>query len=261
MAKEQWDVRSNLKNKPNAQGTLFSGGAAQMNPEKRYKKGYTPERMRDVEKNTVVEGWQTGNLGQYKTTRHDVLQTLARSTAPASDMHGLGIRVEHPEVAKADGIAGDYLKGGGHNGHARIALGSVHDSTVIHELGHHVSAQQFPEYHETNTPYDRGHEEGFADAYADKHFVEHPQAKKLMLDDSRRGTLEYAPNRLQTRDHTGTPRPEEFSAGYNAMRPEHTRVPNTADHDTEDYERRLDEHYRPTLPGMPAVPYPKPRER
>ncbi|WP_020142363.1 hypothetical protein [Terracoccus sp. 273MFTsu3.1] len=253
---EQWNLQTNLKPKPNAQGTLFSGGKSQIPAEKRYPRGYTPERMRAVQSATMVEGAQISpNVGPYMATRHDVLSNLARSSAPVEDMRKLHVQVgsltESQEMAE-QGKAGDYRSGGGGWGRARVALNQIHGDTVIHELGHHVSHTQGTEHSEYALPSQRGREEGFADAYADKHFNPHPSAKKLMLDDDRRGTLPYLPSDRQASTRFAK---EHFASGYNAMRPMEGRVPNGADESMARTAARARQEIHmdrnvPTLPGL-----------
>lgn len=43
-----WVMQTRVKDKPNAQGTLFSGGQSQIPDDKRYFKGYNPERSRQL---------------------------------------------------------------------------------------------------------------------------------------------------------------------------------------------------------------------
>ena len=257
-----WNLQTNLKNKPNAQGTLFSGGASQIPAEKRYPRGYTPERMRAVEQSTIVEGMQTGHLGQYRTTRQGILDNLARSSAPLKDIEGFHVSVANPdqsEVMSKMGVGGEYRKQSGFWGSATIHMSRVDGPTVIHELGHHASAKDRTWHATYGTPRQRGEEEGFADHYADEHFRTHPEADKRMLDDQRRGRANYDPQRRQYTSADGTERYTHFRDGYDYQRPHEGRVPNDTDV-REDRARALSQgrldsmldrrKNRPYLPGL-----------
>lgn len=250
-----WNLQTNLKNKPNAQGTLFSGGKDQIPDEKRYPQGYTPARMRAVAGTAMVEGAQMQSVGGYMKTRHDALRTLARSTAPVEDMKKFRLQVgneaETAEMHEKE-KTGDYRKGDNGWGNARVSLEHAHGSTVIHELGHHVSHTQGTEHSEYALPSQRGREEGFADSYADKHYVPHPQADKKGIGDLRTGLRNYQPSDRQASTRFAK---EHFASGYNALRPMETRVPSAFDAMTARLGARAAEESRverntPALPGL-----------
>jgi hypothetical protein len=221
---EDWNLQTNLKPKPNAQGTLFSGGKSQIPAEKRYPRGYTPERMAEVV-NTVQfpdsKGYNRETPRDY-LQRAQAIQNVARSTIPTSEMEGLTVKVLP--------MKGSTITGRSEYDHEDKAVKLMqYDSrtdTVVHEIGHHASHLLGTEHSAYNTPRARGEEEGFADAYADKHFREDPQAKAKYLDtwDQRRGVANYTPHPIQTRDSSGKSRAADFTRGYNAMRPMEGRV-------------------------------------
>lgn len=219
---EQWNLQTNLKNKPNAQGTLFSGGKSQIPDEKRYPRGYTPERMADV-KNTVQFPVSRGYAqGRDFFNRAAAMQTVARSTIPTSDMAGLTMSVLPTKGRTLSGNS--YYESSEKT--VKLMQSDATRDTVVHEIGHHVSHTLGTTHSAYDTPRARGEEEGFADTYTDKHFREDPQAKAKSMAkwDQRRGVGNYSPSPLQTRDSSGKSRGADFTRGYNAMRPKEGRV-------------------------------------
>lgn len=249
-----WNYQTNIKNKPNAQGTLFSGGASQIPADRRYPRGYTPERMQAV-KSTVQFPERNYSRGPQRDflNRENAAQTIARSTVPTKDLAGLTVRVLPFKGAIIGGGRGVYEDD---TQTALIAQHASGDQTVVHEIGHHVSHRQSGGVsYGPGTPHDRGREEGFADRYADEHFRPDPAAKKKMLDDPRRGLSNYEPSALQTRDRNGRSRGGDFTKGYNAARPLHTRVPNSDDLARERALKSMDAYLTkqdnaPRLPGL-----------
>jgi hypothetical protein len=240
MAKEQWDVRSNLKNKPNAQGTLFSGGAAQMNPAKRYKKGYTPERQRAVLDNVRVhdlskDAWEP-EANSHRA--REAYETIKRSSVPIEHLNGLRINILSPQTdvlgRLKNGVDGSY-RGNGEYSYPRGEISLSHAArqpTLLHEIGHHASHLDKTPHSAYNTPWDRGSEEGFADRYADEHapkWSTDAGHSDRFADAYRRGYAAYQPQYWQTKDRNGEQRPEHFAAGYAQARPMETRVPNSND--------------------------------
>lgn len=254
MSKDEWDLRPNIKSKPNSQGTLFSGGVSQMPPEKRYKRGYTPDRMQEVT-NAVQfpERNYSHDVQRDFYNRAVVKESIARSTAPATDLQGLTVRVLPHRGAIIGGGRGVYEED---TQTAMIAQHASNDQTVIHEIGHHVSnVRSGGTNYGPGTPADRGREEGFADRYADEHFRADPSAKKKMLDDPRRGLSSYIPSPLQTRDRNGRHRTADFNRGYDRARPMDTRVPSAQDLSEARAVSGMDAFLtkrdnEPTLPGL-----------
>lgn len=254
MSKDDWDLRSNIKDKPNAQGTLFSGGASQIPAEKRYPRGYTPDRMAEVTNTVQFPAVNYSHeMGRDYFNRAKAQENIARSTIPASDLQGLTVKVLPHRghiIGGSDGVYEDDQQ------RAMVMQHAAGTSTVIHEIGHHVShvASGGTNYG-AGTPRERGYEEGFADRYADEHFRPHPQAKKMMLDDSRRGLDNYEPSPLQTRDRNGRHRTVDFHKGYDAARPMESRVPNETDLNHARAIASMDAAMKhrddnPTLPGL-----------
>lgn len=248
-----WNMQTNLKNKPNAQGTLFSGGKAQMDPAKRYPRGYTPERMREVTSTVQFpDDHYSHEVGRDYYNRANAMQNVARSTVPASHLEGLTLKVLPSKGALIGGGAGVYEDD---KRTAKVLQHSSGTATVIHEIGHHVSSKSNADSYGAGTPRERGHEEGFADRYADEHFRLDPSSKKKLLPDSRRGLTNYEPTGLQTRDRNGRQRGGDFTKGYNAARPMHTRVPNETDLGNARAVAGMNAHLQrqdaaPTLPGL-----------
>lgn len=250
---EHWNLQSNIKAKNGSQGTLFSGGKSQMNPQRRWPRGYTPERQKAVHE--AVDVWHSkfapdGDVDdpQENTpqTRH-VFETLKRSSAPVSDMKGLSIEVTNPRL---DALGGDrtlYSTTGYYNGNpegwlprGRMTLSEeAKGPTIIHELGHHASNLAGKMHNRVRTPRERGQEEGFADSYEDRHAPAYrlapngdiPRAGMKDRFDiaDMRGTADYSAHPEQLRDAYGVSRPEHFAAGYAQARPMEGRRPNRED--------------------------------
>ena len=283
MAKEQWDLRSNVKNKPNAQGTLFSGGAAQMNPEKRYKKGYTPERQHAV--GEALRGW---GVNDYRTPEYDLprdqhdyrpdlgphalaaLETLKKSSIPPEHLKNLRINVvdRHDEGSGAiqHGLDEDVL--GEYHAlsrktvmHTTVAPGSVWGKQVPRKVVTHgeinVGHDSGPWtlIHEvghhvsgtTGTPhseYNDAHTRGSEEAFADNYADKH--ATPAMAKKGR-GRENYEPLDDQ---HDG--RPGEFHSGYDLVRgPVGTRPMNHWDrHEAAYQQKQQHAQNNPTLPGL-----------
>jgi hypothetical protein len=111
------------------------------------------------------------------------VETIARSTVPASHLDGLYANYHDSAVtAVGDGRSGDYQKQGRALGLMRIAPGRAASTTTIHEIGHHVSARIDQSEHSAyNTPTTRGAEEGFAENYAETHFRDR-RVKPVQID-------------------------------------------------------------------------------
>lgn len=260
-----WNLQTNIKNKPNAQGTLFSGGKSQMNPAKRYPRGYTPDRQKAVL--SALRGW---GVADYVTSESDlpeddmglgphalrVTEQIKQSSIPPEHLHHLSIKVadrfeDGPiEHHLDDEVAGHYKATPYKSGGERIVHGEAvvaHDTspyTVLHEIGHHVSATANNRHASYDSPHQRGREEGFADAYADKHMT--PVLNNGSRHNWVRGRENYPPGDGQ---HDG--RPDEFHAGYDVTRPYSERIPSKDDHmDQRWLAKKKHEERNPTLPGM-----------
>jgi hypothetical protein len=217
----EYDLRSNIKNKPNAQGTLFSGG--ERTPESRQPRGYSPQRMADVQGyfglstrphvRLHVDGTrEVTNAAQMEQT-HQLAQTIARSTVPldgavrsplspatgkpGSETFGPVMNITQNagheswagSYSQPERVRQDYSNEDSDEVHGVINVrpDSVRNSTVIHELGHH--ADWTGGTMGGNTPPERGRQEAFADNYAQEHGRE-PGYKRLPANDyvTRRST-------------------------------------------------------------------------
>lgn len=171
-------MQPKVKDTPGSQGTLFGGG---------YRsdasfKGYDADRLNAV-RDVVKESIRPASFSQYGfAAHHEVVDTLARSTAPVEHM---GARAEPGRYHQGQlqwvtgqasvhgGALGVYRREGYGDGQPTIALkkGTERTETVIHELGHHVSHVVERTAHSAyDTPERQGHEEGFAEAYAKQHY-------------------------------------------------------------------------------------------
>lgn len=182
---EQFRYEPRIKNKPNAQGTLFQVHPSQRTPQSRQPRGYSRERYDEVGKVTGIlrpaKNPYYGPVDLSKTriyghgpTRNEyaqTLSTLARSTIP----------LEHFEsntphfYAGSDlgyGTAGEYQRGdpGRVPPRLHIATGYSKDTTAIHEMGHHYLHMSGWNSSGNMEPGTRGHDEGFADRYAVEHY-------------------------------------------------------------------------------------------
>lgn len=212
MSKKDWQVGPVLKDKLDSQGTLFRGGT-KYSSDKRYPKGYTPERQAEVADAVVRPSVQnylnkpaetsTGTQSKHFKDRRvtvglnpdypkgyrmesaqptrNLVDNVARSTVPVEHLRGVQFRTSASEAMLGEKVAGHYDKRGDAmtNGDPVIRLkeGADSTSTAIHEIGHHVS-----QAHEGNIhPYDEhgfsGPEEAWADNYAEEHFRD-PKGKQ-----------------------------------------------------------------------------------
>lgn len=192
-----WRYETRMKNKPNSQGTLFSGGTEQRTPESRQPRGYSPERFNEVAQATNLRttNYETGKRvpttypgNEFPTAQ--LLQTYARSTIPVEHFNAPdenGSKVTHyatDDVAKNN--AGEFRSTIGPSYPTQIRVMPKHVSgyTPIHEVGHHVSlnvagtehSKRMKDYGVSDIPANwdtsprmRGMEEGFADNYAQEH--------------------------------------------------------------------------------------------
>lgn len=169
-----WDVRSNIKAKPGSQGTLFQGGSDQMTDAK-WPRGYTPDRLHEVSSamgvsrynKTGEENWETGS------ELRKAVDTVARSTVPAHHMLGVQFLPGYPNLSDND--AGQYREhpqaaGGKYTGAVSLLQGYADRPTVIHEIGHHVSATEKTAHSAYKTTRQRGEEEAYADNYSQQHY-------------------------------------------------------------------------------------------
>lgn len=176
--KQGWDVRTNLGAAPGSQGTLFSGGKSQMS-DARYPRGYTPERQSAVHE-AVQPAYFTAK-DSHKAVA-EIRDTVARSTVPVEHLRGLQFAVARDDEyltteenrAGKHLYAGIHIKSGSPEHPSTIALrpNATRGGTVIHEIGHHVSHGDGNEHsvNYSSASEHGGHEEAFADNYAETHF-------------------------------------------------------------------------------------------
>lgn len=205
---EQFHLASNMKAKPNSQGTLFSANPSQRTPESRQPRGFSPERMTAVKQRLNRKpGHVEASPGMHES-QAQALQTVARSTVPVSALNNLSIgsteyRGRGGVPSGADGVYYDPKMTMNGRGQIAVLPSAAKGFVPIHEIGHHVSQGRY------NTPGEMGHEEGFADAYADEH------ARKPGY----KSRPDPAPGRLQRSWSWPNEKPRDFSNSYMEARP------------------------------------------
>lgn len=187
--KQDWDVRTNIGASPGSQGTLFSGGKSQMS-DQRYPRGYTPERQAAAREAVQGHTWSDHRPEQQQDAnnqRRQIADTVARSTMPLHHLSNVqfahvpsGSRILGEgglgqSGGRNDDAGGAYFAARGHRGSALIAVQPdlTRTSTVLHEIGHHVSHTSETPAHGGEYSYQTEHggaEEAFADNYAQEHF-------------------------------------------------------------------------------------------
>lgn len=203
MTKKDWEVGPVLKNKLGSQGTLFRGGT-KYSSDKRYPRGYTPERRDEVAEAIVrpsVRNYTnqpsqtvTGTQSSYYKDRkvrssgdmsaplvnesaqptRNLVDNIARSTVPVAHLRGVQFRTGLSQVRLGEKVAGhwdpagDALTNGGPV--IRLRAGTESTSVPIHEIGHQVShvheGNRFPRDENRHS----GQEEARADEYAEQHY-------------------------------------------------------------------------------------------
>lgn len=174
-----YQLVSNVKDKPNAQGTLFSGGELSSS---RYPRGYNPERFRD----TVAHfgkpdiGYGT-DLSGMKTNAYyasQMLQNFARSKVDYTENPEIARGYNTPDQAHGPmlrfsnslGTRGAYTPSGvkGNAGRLDMSPAAIDSHTPIHEYGHFTDRQNI--WNSEETPKERGRREGVADQYAENNY-------------------------------------------------------------------------------------------
>lgn len=148
MADDGWDMRSNIKAKPGSQGTLFQPTKGVLNPQQRWPRGYTPERLNEVRgalaKTSIShpehmeDEHEPGDYREMYGYRERTMRAIAKSTVPAHHLIGLreihGEPYQDPDTGRSD--QGTYWPREKTIG---IDLTEAEtDKTLIHEIGHHV---------------------------------------------------------------------------------------------------------------------------
>lgn len=177
MASDDWEIRTNIKSKPGSQGTLFQGGRKELNPQRRWPKGYTPERQADVHgglaATTVHPTVKVNPPRRSDEVRARVVDAVSRSTVPVEHLDGLREIHDQPEKGTEatywpmrKSLAVDMFHPDGHK-------------NLIHELGHHRDNYTRESVGMTKankdilySPTGKGRAEA-AEAVADNYYVEH----------------------------------------------------------------------------------------
>lgn len=188
----QFRMQTNIKVAPNSQGTLFQGGNPTPATGKPWPRGHSPERRDEVVE--AMDDWPGSggyprvhaNLGSkhlqdYQRTYKGphtaevaaTVSNIARSTIPAHHISGARYTVGIDKAYMPDAALGVYRKARGYKEHADVHIreGSAGTTTPIHEIGHHVSATvDRNEHADYSNATQRGHEEAYAENYAETHF-------------------------------------------------------------------------------------------
>lgn len=192
---DQFRYESRIKNKPNAQGTLFQVNPSQRTPESRQPRGYSPQRYGEVADALDIKrknfgpgtygGHEHGGMAMqvyrgHAETLARATSAVARSTVPMSDITrpdaSQPSSQENPSLhmgvwnrtSEEAGELGHYSAPGTtaqpDEGHIALSIDAT-DNTPIHEIGHHVDRDS----DRGRSPEAHGHAEGFADSYAQEH--------------------------------------------------------------------------------------------
>lgn len=191
--RNQFRMTSNMKAAPNSQGTLFQGvtakpgGAGQDWPRR-----YSPQRrdavlgalrggddiQEDLKGHQKADGFSLQTGDALAQQAHGI-SAIARSTVPVEHLQG-GLRIHWGMGSATGSTLGEYRRYGAYGTEKEPTSpdvlierkpGNEHTPTVIHEIGHHVSATVDKNPHaEYDSPANRGQEEGFAENYAETHF-------------------------------------------------------------------------------------------
>lgn len=142
---DSWEMRTNINNKPSAQGTLFQPTEAALHTERRWPRGYTPQRKREVmdalatvriQGNTHAVWRRNGDepsRKRFPETEARLTEAIARSTVPVEHLEGLRHILSQP----SEGHRATYWPGA-----RAIGIDMVNEpyaeQALIHEIGHHV---------------------------------------------------------------------------------------------------------------------------
>lgn len=245
---DAYDLRSNIKDKPGSQGTLFQvKDKSLLNPKQRWPRGYTPERRDEIAgalKDTVImdnlghqersrnpEDWDNGRYVRYPEVEHRVVDTLARSTVPASDIHGLQRIHDKPAAGTiatywpAKQEIGVRMLGSRMEGTGR-SMRDEGENALVHELGHHVDRTngQTEAFMQQGVAAMVDHvgiggpektRAGLAEGVADNYYVEHYRGRGRKRERATEGHYEanYEPKELRRKypGYTYARPPKEFS--------------------------------------------------
>lgn len=196
---DAYDLRSNIKNKPGSQGTLFQvKDKGLLNPQQRWPRGYTPERQREVSQaldlhTSVFPTTKVYPPRPATEVRARLQDAISRSTVPPEHLAGLMRVHDQPEQGHeatywpgrrelAVNMFGKhenrpFMAGEEAPGHTEPDNGA---KNLIHEIGHHVDhmvTRESAELNRTNknilyASNGRGYMDA-GEAVADNYYVEH----------------------------------------------------------------------------------------
>lgn len=206
-------LESNLKDKPNAQGTLFSGGELS---NARWPRGYTPERMSDTQQHFVAlntpfrQHMQSNYPGSYEQVLDRTMQNYARSGIDFNQTPRTGLEL----TQNKQGFSGDYQHPDASKtgmGRIRIPASKAETYIPIHEHGHHDDRKRVATLgYQDDTR--RGKTEGYADQYAENNFRTR-QGKSISIKPTPQGW--YRGYQIDTPS-----RQKNFNSGYMSGRQE-----------------------------------------
>lgn len=187
----QFDLRPNMKAKPNSQGTLFRASPDFRTPESRQPRGYSPERYAAVKSAlTDEDSWsKIGDRveGEHPWRQDQLTRTLARSTAPVEDIKKVDLWVTGMGPARDVKFNGRFAERKGLRG-IQLANDRERTSTAVHELGHAIDHANQKPFFQDNSLASRGMREGSADDYAAQHYRQ-PGYKRKGLGESQHQVL------------------------------------------------------------------------
>jgi len=149
--------------------------------------GYDPDtskRIRDEMRASAMEGGPGGIEGSPTAMRHNeghqrrTAEMIARSSVPTEDLRGVS-KISWHKPRDITGGVGQYDPADSTIGIAGGEGGGVlpgRESTLVHEIGHHVSRREGNPHAPgmSRDPQQRGQEEGYADRYSAQHARSHP---------------------------------------------------------------------------------------
>jgi hypothetical protein len=183
-----------------------------MSPATRYKRGYTPERKREITRafdgtTFYIFPHSTRSLpkkiGNTNRARDHVISAVSKTNIPPNHLTGI-----HEVVSYSDGIPGEPLAGAkyetnpessgtvntlsiAHHTLPRYSGVSLNESHIAHEIGHHINFNL-----DSDGKLSDGTHEALADNYAEEH------------------TGNKMPSGYLTAAHQGSPFPADFNKDY-----------------------------------------------
>lgn len=153
---DAYDLRSNMKDKPGSQGTLFQvRDKGLLNPQQRWPRGYTPERSREVEQamrtvpvthpDHMEDSHEPGEYHEMGRYRPQLLDVVKRSTVPTEHLEGL--REIHGEAGQGHDATywpNKRTIGIDMTGKSTGEKPEDQAKALVHELGHHFHMNREP---------------------------------------------------------------------------------------------------------------------